>query len=138
MFLVLILTFMPCLLPKVKATPRRTITLVASQARTATLTTGAFDVGPEVTKLVAYLSVTAASGTSPTLDVKIQDSPDGNTWYDIGSGTGSGTGLFVQATAATTQVKDITTRNFGRYIRAVNTVGGTTPSFTFSVQVVVY
>jgi hypothetical protein len=102
-------------------------TAFASAARTATANSDAFDVG-DSTSLVAYLSVTAASGTSPTLDVKFQDSPDGGTtWFDIA-------GLaFTQATGATAEVK-VATRVYSKTVRCVATIAGTTPSFTFSVR----
>lgn len=72
----------------------------------------------------AQLEVTAASGTVPTLDVVIEDSLDGSTWNTIGS--------FTQATATARQVINITTP-FSDTLRVRWTVGGTTPSFTFSV-----
>src|SRR5260370_15699317 len=54
-----------------------------SAARTATATSASINVGDSDT-LVGYLAVTANSGTTPTLDVKFQDSPDGGTtWFDI-------------------------------------------------------
>jgi hypothetical protein len=102
-------------------------TAFASAARTTTANSEAFDVG-DSTNLVAYLSVTAASGTTPTLDVKFQDSPDGGTtWFDIA-------GLaFTQATGATSEVK-VATRVYSKTVRCVATIAGTTPSFTFSVR----
>jgi hypothetical protein len=103
----------------------------SSAARTATATSSTFEIyGAET--LVCYLSVTAASGSSPTLDVKFQDSPDGGTtWFDIAGAS------FTQATAATTQVVSAS-RKFARKIRCVATIGGTTPSFTFSVTIMTY
>lgn len=74
---------------------------------------------------VVLLSIGAASGTTPTLDVKIQHSDDNSTWTDL---TG---GAFAQKTAAS--FAEINIKNFKRYIRAVHTVGGTTPSFTAAV-----
>lgn len=74
-----------------------------------------------------YLKVTAATGTTPTLDVKVQTSHDGSDWYDMGSS-------FTQITAAATPaVLKIT--NFGPFIRLVYTIGGTDPSFTFVARV---
>jgi hypothetical protein len=103
----------------------------ASAARTATATSSVYDVG-NVDNLISYLSVTAASGTSPTLDVKAQDSPDGGTtWFDI-AGTSH-----TQATGATSEVKSAT-RKFAPSIRFVATIAGTSPSFTFSLTFVSY
>ena len=41
----------------------------------------------------AFLNITAVSGTSPTLDIKFQDSADNSTWVDVASGA------FAQKTA---------------------------------------
>ena len=70
-----------------------------------------------------FLIVTAKSGTSPTLDAKIQHSADNTTYVDLVT--------FTQATAETSEVKLVdegTTVN--RYLKAILTVGGSTPSFT--------
>lgn len=74
---------------------------------------------------VAFLSVTLATGTTPTLDVKVQLSPDGTAWYD------EGTSFTQITTASTPAVKKLT--GLGAYMRYVWTIGGTTPSFTFSI-----
>jgi len=67
----------------------------------------------------AYLSVGAATGTSPTLDAVLHHSPDGVVFY---------TGVaFTQATGATTEKVDVTFQ--ARYLRLVTTIGGSTPSF---------
>src|SRR5947207_292321 len=87
-------------------------------------TTGAVTTSKNSTKIngggyancVAYLNVTAASGTSPTLDVKFQDSADGTTWYDVPSGA------FTQKTATGSQ--RLALSNVGPYLRAVQAVGG--------------
>lgn len=106
------------------AGPAQTVTLAASAARTTSGNTADFD---GFTQKVArvQLQVTAASGTTPTLDVVVEDSVDaGATWNTIST--------FTQATAATRQVVNITAP-FTDRIRVRWTVGGTTPSFTFSV-----
>ncbi len=68
------------------------------------------------------LDVTASSGTSETLDVDIETSPDGVNWYVAGS--------FAQATGVTSERKTVA---IDRYVRAAWDIGGTTPSFTFSL-----
>lgn len=71
----------------------------------------------------AFLIVSAKSGTSPTLDAKIQHSADNTTYVDLVT--------FTQATTTTAEVKTVaagTTVN--RYLKAVFTIGGSTPSFT--------
>ena len=52
----------------------------ASAARTASANSSSFTVN-EADTLVMWVSNTATSGTSPTLDVKMQDSPDGGTTF---------------------------------------------------------
>ena len=76
--------------------------------------------------LRCQINVTAASGTTPTLDVVIEDSLDGANWNTVGT--------FAQKTAAAREVINITTP-FADRLRARATVGGTTPSFTFGVRV---
>lgn len=78
------------------------------------------------------LEVGAVSGTSPTLDVKIQESADGSTgWTDVSGAT------FTQVTAANNsqilRVEDLNnTRK--RYLRAVATIAGTSPSFALACE----
>lgn len=70
---------------------------------------------------VFALSVTGTiSGTSPTLDVKIQGSDDDSNWTDIKS--------FPQVTTSAVK-KYIRILTPYKYIRAVATKGGTTPSY---------
>jgi len=73
------------------------------------------------TPIVVGLAVTGTiSGTSPTLDVKVQMSDDGSNWDDVKSFT---------------QVTTSEAREFIRilcpkkYIRAVADAGGTSPSY---------
>jgi len=63
-----------------------------------------------------------------TLDVKIQDSADNNSFTDVVGKT------FVQvATIASLQSLGIDTRAVRRYIRAVLTIAGTSPTFGLAV-----
>lgn len=103
-------------------------TLVASAARTATGNSGvlAGDYGPSNT-LRIQLDVTAASGTSPTLDVVVEDTLDGTNFNTIAT--------FAQKTAAGREVVNVTVP-FAKRLRVRWTIGGTTPSFTFSVVAV--
>lgn len=73
---------------------------------------------------VAHLHVTAASGTDPTLDVKVQESPDGSSWADLVT--------FDQADDVGGQ-RSTVDGSVARHLRAIWTVGGTDPSFTFAV-----
>lgn len=75
----------------------------------------------------AVLDIGAVSGTSPTLDVKIQESDDESTWTDVPGAT------FTQMTAADQREElglELQTRK--RYLRAVATPGGTSPNFQTS------
>ncbi len=67
-----------------------------------------------------HLHVTAKSGTSPTLDGKIQHSTDGSTWADLIT--------FAQRTAIGAQRVEVT-GTVNRYLRFIRTIGGTGPSF---------
>lgn len=110
---------------------KRTLSIFTSAAR-ATTTSSVFDIG-DADALIGFLDVTAKSGTSPTLDVKFQDSPNNATWFDLGGTT------FTQVTATTSSQTVVASRAPARYIRAVATVGGSsTPLYTFTLQAVVY
>lgn len=90
----------------------------------ATKTGDALDMAGPFGAMTATLVVSAAAGTTPTLDVIVEHSHDGSTWATLGSMT--------QATAATSEVK-----TFGpcrRYIRGKATLGGTSPVFSFSLS----
>ncbi len=83
-------------------------------------------VNPGVHEHRVRVNVGPVTGTSPTCIVKIQDSPDNSTFTDIsGAATAS-------LTAA--GVTDFYFRTNNRYVRAVITLGGTTPSFTMAVD----
>jgi hypothetical protein len=79
---------------------------------------------------VAFLDVTVASGTSPTLDVKFQtQDPISLKWFDLSELT------FTQKTAIGNEMK-INTNTLGSKLRCVYTIGGDTPSFDFSVGLI--
>jgi len=104
----------------------------ASAARTASVNSSVFEV-QDADVLVLYLVVTANSGTSQTLDVKMQDSPDGGTtWFDI-----AGAAVTQVTTSNGSQIVSAT-RKFARTVRCVVTIGGTTPSYTFAVFFLAY
>jgi hypothetical protein len=70
------------------------------------------------------LAVTAASGTTPTLDFDVETSEDNVTWRVAGS--------FAQMTAVGTQRKSFT--GIDKWVRVKRTIGGTTPSFTLKIS----
>lgn len=77
------------------------------------------------------LDVTAAGGSSPTLDCKLQTRRDAaDTWRDL---AGTGIPAFAQRNG-TPAAERKSFVGFDRQIRLVSTVGGTGgPTFTFSV-----
>lgn len=102
-------------------------TIVASAARTASGDSGTVTGFGGASTLRCQLGVTAASGTSPTLDVVIEDTLDGTNWNTVAT--------FSQKTAVSREVVNVTAP-FANRLRVRWTVGGTTPSFSFSVVVV--
>lgn len=103
-----------------------TINASTGAAVTATQTSAKINAGGYSTAK-AYLNVTAASGTTPSMTVKFQDSPDGTIWTDVA------TGAFSAVT--TTGASSLVLSNVGPFLRAVETITGTTPSFTFDLKV---
>jgi hypothetical protein len=81
---------------------------------------------------IVILDSEAGSGTSPTLDVKLQDSADNSSWSDISGKT------FTQVTdgGAGFEKISINTNDVRRYVRAVATLGGTSPVFVCAVSLV--
>jgi len=104
-------------------------TLVPKATRTSSGDTSAseFDVH-NYDRAVFFLNVSAVSGTNPTLDVEIQT-------LDPASGEYFTLVTFTQATGVTKEMKKVTD-GLGRRLRVVWTIGGTNPSFTFSVGAV--
>lgn len=83
-------------------------------------------------RIYGALHVTAASGTTPTLDVVIES--------DDAQGFASGTTriTFAQATATTSEFKTLDGPVTDSWWRIAYTIGGTTPSFTFAVVLGIY
>ena len=109
------------------------ITILASAARTASGQSPDIDCG-FAKEVFIVVDVTAVSGTSPTLDIKV-------TCKDPVSGKHRDLYSFTQFTAIGTQDQHIgpgleTNKGLGSKIRVEYTIGGTDPSFTFSVGAV--
>jgi hypothetical protein len=92
--------------------------------------TGAY-YGADRTVSLWLMIAGAVTGTSPTLDIKIQDSADGSSFTDYGL-------AFPQQTTTQNTVVgnladlpriSVTTKPGRPYLRVVKTVGGTSPSF---------
>lgn len=102
------------------------VTALASAART---TSGTVDIGAipgETSELIVYLDATVVSGTTPSMTVIYQSSPDGINFFDNTTGT-------AMTVVSKTIIKVPTTT--GRFGRLSYTISGTTPSFTFSAVV---
>lgn len=103
----------------------RVIEALPSAART---TTGFVDLSAlpqQYKELTVYIDATAVTGTSPSMTVTYQISPDGVAFYDHTAG--------VAITAAGRQSIRIPA-NIGAFGRIAYAISGTTPSFTFSAS----
>lgn len=112
--------------------------LIEAQTATSTVTGTGVDFSGWDRELYISLSADSASaGTTPTLDVKLQESADDSTYTDISGAT------FTQVTdTAGTAINPsdsdgtitVNVSDKAKYIRAVGTIGGTsTPTFEFCV-----
>ena len=78
---------------------------------------------------VVSLHLGVVSGTTPTLDVKIQDSADNSTFADFATPV-----AFTQKTVGASFSRlNLNIANVRRYVRAVVTITGTTPVFNMAV-----
>jgi hypothetical protein len=101
----------------------------AIAARTSTVTSSAVDLRTYKGGFIVQQLVGVVSGTTPTLNGKIQTSADGSTgWTDIAGAT------FTEVTATDSfqKIGFVENQTLG-YIRYVGTIAGTTPSFTMGV-----
>lgn len=80
--------------------------------------------------VVLMVHVTAASGTSPTLAVSLEQSNDGTTWTAVPQSAAT------TVTAVGNSLANATTTQ--QMCRVVAVVGGTTPSFTFRVAALAF
>lgn len=108
--------------------------LLAPASRTASANGTGVDLKNYVGRAKVILhSAAAAAGTSPTLDVKIQDSADNSSFADLDPAV-----AFSQVTnAASLQEVSLDLDKVRRYVRAVATIGGTdTPTFVSSAVLI--
>jgi hypothetical protein len=115
------------------------ITVLPSEARTITSNSNA-QTNYEYKGIRLSLSITAASGTTPTLDIKLQhqDLVSGS-WIDITGAafaqkTGAGTDDVVIYPGITSTANRRVSDALPKTWRVVSTLGGTTPSFTYSLS----
>jgi hypothetical protein len=100
-----------------------TITDIASAAITTTQTSANIITGNQQ-NMAFQVGVSATSGTGQFMDVVVQETFDGTTYYDI---------YHFPRITAIGQYRSPQIRATGAGIRYVRTVGGTTPSFTNSI-----
>lgn len=85
------------------------------------------DVSDQEQSFVAVFNLTAAGGTSPTLDAAVETSWDGTVWHVAGSMT--------QLSGAGTKKQLVACGIIGPYVRATVTLGGTAvPTVTGTVD----
>lgn len=97
-------------------------------AVSADTTTAQFCLDPRATDYIFVADVTNTSGTTPTMDIKIQESDGKNGWLDVIA--------FTQVTTvASLQKISINLINYHRCFRAFLDVGGTTPVYAAAVKV---
>lgn len=114
-------------------TETTTAVLVPSANLSATNTGTGVDLRDYVGNVLVVLNIGTPTGTTPTNDVKIQDSTDNSTgWTDV---TGA---AFTQKTAAGVDTLSLDTRLARRYVRTVCTLGGTSPVFPTSITLTGY
>lgn len=102
------------------------VVVAASAARTTTGQSGAIQ--SQGKQIAVEVDVTAVSGTTPSLALTIEWSDDnGTTWFQADPPD-----TFTALTAVGKRVKEFDVK--APYFRAVWTITGTTPSFTFAVD----
>jgi hypothetical protein len=106
--------------------PRAYAEVVTSAARTATGQSSALT-APTASQMLLAVDVTASSGTTPTLDITVEWTPDGTNWF-----VSDTSDAFAQITAGKKTVKAFAVK--AAQYRVKWTIAGTTPSFTFSVS----
>ena len=105
---------------------------VATGAVTSTATSSAIDLLEYDGDVLLVLDCAAGTGTSPTLDVKITNSDaSGGTYTDL-----SGAAFTQVVDAASMQTLVINKDSAERYIKIVQTITGSSPSFTFSINLI--
>lgn len=110
------------------------VELAPAASRTSTLTGTGIDVLEYEGVALVLLNASAGTGTTPTLDVKLQHSDDDSTYEDVTSGAFSQ--VTDAAETAGVKVMKLNVSDLKRYLRVIGTIAGTTPSFDFGVEFV--
>ena len=111
------------------------LTVVAGKATgavTSTATSSAIDLLEYDGDVLLVLDCAAGTGTSPTLDIKLTEcATTGGTYTDLSGAT------FTQVTdSASMQTLVINKDSAERYIKIVQTITGSSPSFTLSINLI--
>jgi len=113
----------------------------AFHANAATTTTGqgtGVDLNDFEGVIVLTLDSVAPTGTTPTMANTFEESDDNSTgWTAVPAAAfNEGSDFTALTTAASRQLRhlDVTARK--RYMREVHTIGGTTPSYTYSLTAI--
>ena len=105
---------------------------VASASVSATATSSAIDLKDFDGDVLLVLNCAAGTGSSPTLDVKVQDSDEtGGTYGDL-----SGAAFTQVTTSASLQTLEVNKDECKRFIKLVQTVGGSSPVFVYGISLV--
>ena len=111
------------------------LTVVAGKATgavTSTATSSAIDLLEYDGDVLLVLDCAAGTGTSPTLDIKITEcATTGGTYTDL-----SGAAFTQVVDAASMQTLVINKDSAERFVKIVQTITGSSPSFTFSVNLI--
>jgi len=105
---------------------------VATAAVTSTATSSAIDLLEYDGDVLLILDSAAGGGSSPTLDIKLTEcATTGGTYTDLSGAT------FTQVVgAASMQTLTINKDSSERFIKIVQTIGGSSPTFTFSINLI--
>ena len=105
---------------------------VATAAVTSTATSSAIDLLEYDGDVMLILDSAAGGGSSPTLDIKLTEcATTGGTYTDLSGAT------FTQVVdAASMQTLTINKDSSKRFIKIVQTIGGSSPTFTFSINLI--
>ena len=105
---------------------------VASASVSATATSSAIDLKDFDGDVLLVLNSAAGTGSSPTLDVKVQDSDEtGGTYGDL-----SGAAFTQVTTSASLQTLEVNKDECKRFIKIVQTVGGSSPVFVYGISLI--
>ena len=105
---------------------------VASASVSATATSSAIDLKDFDGDVLLVLNSAAGTGSSPTLDVKVQDSDEtGGTYGDL-----SGAAFTQVTTSASLQTLEVNKDECKRFIKLVQTVGGSSPVFVYGISLI--